>query len=479
MLIDRESELEELNLLLAEPRASLLAVTGRRRLGKTTLLAHWAQASGQPYLYWVASRAPDAILLREFSQLVWRQAHPGDEMPADFSYDTWESAFRQTARLAEDRRFIVILDEFPYAVESNHALPSILQNAWDHSLKPTRVLMVLCGSYIGMMEQLMHYQAPLYGRMVGPLRVAPLPFSALQAFFPRYSAEQRVAVYAMLGGVPAYLERFDDGVSLADNVRRHLFRETGLFRVDPDYLLQDAVREPQQYLAVLLAIAAGQHRPVDIASMAGMKSANHLDPYLVRLRDLGFIRRETPATVPPVKQATARNARYVLEDNYLRFYFRFIWPERGLLEQRLYDRVWATIEEGLRGFVGLNAFEELSRQWVLHQARLGKLPFLPEQVGSHWSPEAQVDVVAISWREKAILLGEAKWGPDPVGQAVIRELAAKSEKVAPGEDWQVHYAFFARSGFTEPAQAEARRLGASLVDLARLDNNLGKSKRGG
>ena len=474
MLIDREDELEELDLLLSEPRASLLAVTGRRRLGKTTLLVHWAQASGQPYLYWVANRAPDVFLLREFSQLVWQQAHPADEMPADFSYDTWESAFRQVARLAENRRFIVILDEFPYAVEGNSALPSILQNAWDHHLKQTNVLMVLCGSYIGMMERLMHYQAPLYGRMVGPLRVAPLPFRALKAFFPRYSAEQRVAVYAMLGGVPAYLERFDDGVSLADNVRRHLFRETGLFRVDPDYLLQEAVREPQNYLAVLLAIAAGHHRPVDIASAAGMRSANYLDPYLARLRELGFVRREVPVTVPRDKQATARNARYVLEDNYLRFYFRFIWPRRGLLEQRLYDRLWATIEEGLRGFVGLTAFEELSRQWTLHQARIGALPFLPDQVGSHWGKGAQIDVVAISWREKAILLGEAKWGPDPVERAVIRRLIAKREKVIPGEDWQVYYAFFARSGFTEAARAEAERHGAVLVDLARLDADLGK-----
>lgn len=474
MLVDRENELEELNLMLSEPGAGMLAVTGRRRLGKTTLLIHWAQNAGHTYLYWVASRAPDALLLREFSQLVWEHAHPDDEMPADFSYDTWDGAFRQVARLAEGRRLILILDEFPYAVESNDALPSILQNAWDHHLKQTGALVVLCGSHIGMMEKLMRYQAPLYGRIVGPLRVGPLPFRALREFFPRYSAEQRVAVYSMLGGVPAYLERFDDGASIADNLRRHVFRETGIFRADPDYLLQDAVREPHNYIAVLLAIASGYHRPVDIALQAGMKSANHLDPYLARLRELGFVRREVPATVPPEKAAASRSARYVLEDNYMRFYFRFIWPARGLLEQRLYDRLWAGIEEGLRGFVGLTAFEELGREWVLHRARVGALPFHPERVGSHWSSDAQVDVVASSWREKAMLLGECKWGAGAVGRSVIRELVDKTGKVVPGRDWQVYYAFFARDGFTDAARAEAETIGAELVDLERLDADLSR-----
>ena len=101
---------------------------------------------------------------------------------------------------------MVILDEFPYAVASEPGLPSALQNAWDHHLRSSNICMALCGSHVGMMEQLMDAHAPLYGRMVGPLQVRPLPFEAMAAFCPKYNVEQRVAVYAMLGGVPAYLE---------------------------------------------------------------------------------------------------------------------------------------------------------------------------------------------------------------------------------------------------------------------------------
>ena len=101
-----------------------------------------------------------------------------------------------------DQRHIIVLDEFPYAIASEPGLPSILQSTWDHHLKFSNVCMILCGSHVGMMEKLVKPDAPLYGRMVGTLRVHPLPFSATADFFPGYSAAERVAVYSILGGVP-------------------------------------------------------------------------------------------------------------------------------------------------------------------------------------------------------------------------------------------------------------------------------------
>jgi AAA+ ATPase superfamily predicted ATPase len=478
LLIDREKELNELDLLLEEPGAHLLAVSGRRRLGKTTLLLEWARRSNQPYVYWVASRAPGPLLLRQFSQAIWRQTHPDDVTPVTFSFDHWSEAFEQVARLAANRQHIVILDEFPYAVETDSSLPSVLQNAWDHHLKDTPLVMVLCGSHVGMMEQLLRYDAPLFGRMVGPLRIMPLPFRALAQFFPRYTAAERVAVWAIMGGVPAYLERLDDSQTIAANVRRHIFRSTGLFRTDPDHLLHESLREPQNYVAILLALAAGHHRVTDIVSTAGMPSAKQADPYLARLRRLGFIQRKLPATIPEAKRATSRLGRYALADHYLRFYFRFIWPHQGLLEQGLYDRLWSLISEQLRAFVGETAFEDLSREWVLAQAQAGRLPFSPDRAGSHWGKGVQVDVAAVNWRERNILLGECKWGIESVGRAVVRELVEKkTPKVLQalpddGANWKVHYAFFARTGFTQAAQNEAQAHEAQMVDLETLDRDL-------
>ncbi len=206
--------------------------------------------------------------------------------------------------------------------------------------------------------------------------------------------------------------------------------------------------------------------------------SSQADPYLARLQELGFVRRELPATVPEADRATSRLGRYVLADHYLRFYFRFIWPNQGLLEQGLNDRLWELISEQLRAFVGETSFEELCRAWVLAQARAGRLPFSPDRVGAHWGSGVQVDVVAVGWRARTVLLGECKWGAEPVGRDVVRELI---EKKGPkllqrlpddGTHWTVHYAFFARAGFTEAAQAEGQAHGALLVDLDTLDRDL-------
>ena len=478
MLIDREREVEELNWLLQEGGAHLLAITGRRRLGKTTLLLEWAGQSSLPYLYWVASRAPSTLLLRQFSQLIWQRLYPADVMPSNFSYSEWSEAFEQLARLAANRPLIIILDEFPYAVETDPALPSILQNAWDHHLKQTKAIVVLCGSQVGMMEELMRYDAPLFGRVAGPLRVEPLPFSALKHFYPRYNAEQRVAVWAMLGGVPAYLEQFKDSRTIGENVKRHIFRATGIFSTDPENLLHESLREPHNYVAILLAIAAGHNRVTDIVSAAAFQQLKQADPYLARLRDLGIIRREAPATVPETKRTTSRLGRYVLADHYLRFYFRFIWPHQAMLEQRLFDALWAKISQQLRAFIGQTAFEELCQEWVLAQARRSQLPFTPERVGAHWGKGVQVDVATISWSKRQLLLGECKWGKDPVAGTVVRELVERKTPIVrhalpdEGQGWDVHYAFFARQGFTPAAVAEGEKHRAMMIDLAALDAGL-------
>jgi AAA+ ATPase superfamily predicted ATPase len=161
-----------------------------------------------------------------------------------------------------------------------------------------------------------------------------------------------------------------------------------------------------------------------------------------------------------------------MSDPYLRFYFRFIAPNAELVEQELTKVLWERIADQFRAFVGMTAFEDLCREWVLAKARAELLPLVPEVVGSHWSTDAQVDVVAINWHDKAILLGGCKWGVKAVGRSVIRELVDKTHNVVPDEDWQVYYVFFGRAGFTDAAREEAQSVNGLLVDLEALDKDL-------
>lgn len=475
--VGRERDLRELNESLVRPGAHFILVYGRRRVGKTTLLLHWAQQTGRPVIYWVAKRDLPALVRQGFTRALWAWAYPpggltGEPDLAAPRYESWEQVFEMAARLIGDQPVILVMDEFSYAAESDPSLPSHLQAAWDHLFKERNVTIVLAGSQIGMMVEQLGYHAPLYGRFTAQLAVDPLPFGALQEILPRYAAAERVAAYAVVGGIPAYLEQFDDGENIGANLRRLFIRRTGLFHNEPFLLIGDVIRrETQTYEAVLRAIAAGRRTPQEIGAALELPSS-YLSPYLKQLEALRLVERRLPATVPPEQRRTSRNSRYHLADPYLRFYFRFIAPNLDLVEQELTDLLWERIGDQFRAFVGLTAFEELCRAWTLVQARAGRLPLRPELVGSHWSADAQVDVVAINWQERDILLGECKWGAEPVDRAVVRELIEKAPKVAPGSEWRVHYAYFARTGFTDAARAEAEAVGGLLVDLARLDADL-------
>ena len=469
--VDRQREFRELDEVLGERGAHFVVVHGRRRVGKTTLLLNWVQRTDLPSFYWVARRETADASRLSMARALWRWAYPESPAQEPPHFDSWSSLLIQMARMIGDQPVIVIFDEFPYAVESDPALPSHLQAVWDHHLKDKPLTLILAGSHIGMMVDLLHYQAPLYGRVTAQLPVDPLPYATLADFFPRYTTAERVATYAVVGGVPAYLERFDDQQSLSANVRRHLFRRTGMFRSEPAVLIGDLVRETRTYEAVMRAVATGCHTPAEISRVSGLAASN-LSPYLARLRELGLIERRIPATIPPDERRTTTRSRYHLRDSYLRFYFRFIEPNLELVELELTDLLWEWISEQSRAFVGQTAFEDLCREWVLVQARAGHLPLAPEIVGSHWASDAQVDVVALNWRDQEILLGEYKWGSSPVGRSIVRGLVDKTPKVVPGDDWQIHYAFFARAGFTDAARAEAEAKGAILVDLMALDRDL-------
>lgn len=474
-LVGRQQDLAELNTFITQPSGQFILVYGRRRVGKTTLLLHWAEQSGHPLIYWVASRDTAAQVRLSFVKSLWGWAYPGSQSAPRF--ESWSEIFDLAAELIKgkltgNQRIILILDEFSYAAESDPSLPSYLQAAWDHRFKNSNVILVLAGSHLGMMTDLMSYQAPLYGRFTGQLPVEPLPFSVLRQFLPGYSLQEQVEVFSVVGGIPAYLERFNHAESVGANIQRLFIRRTGMFRSEPFMLIGDVVRrETQTYEAILKAIAEGNRTSKEIANTLGVPSS-HLSPYLRQLSALRLIERRLPATVAPSKRRISRNSRYHLVDPYLRFYFRFIAPNLNMVELELGDILWQRINEQFSSYVGATAFEELCRQWTIERARAGKLPFAPELVGSHWSSTEQVDVVAINWREKAILLGECKWWQDAIGANVIKELVAKSASVAPAEDWKVFFALFSRSGFSDAAVAEALKVDAQLIDLSRLVEDL-------
>jgi AAA+ ATPase superfamily predicted ATPase len=478
--VDREMELNLLDDLYQRQGAQFLILYGRRRIGKTRLVTHWLSRLGErhlspgkpgTFLYWMATQTSATNQLRAFSQSLFQFLNPGARIEPTFSYASWGAAFDEVRRTAAQERLVLVLDEFTYVMQANPEVPSLIQGAWDHQLKDqSAVFLILTGSLAGMIQRhVLDYQAPLYGRATGRIRLQSLSFGALAELLPRYRPDQRVAVYAITGGVPTYIELFDDRLTITENLKQRIVTPANVMLGDAVFLLHEQLDEPRNYMAIIEAIAAGYHALSDIARMSGIARTN-IVKYLGVLQELGYVERQVPATVR--RPERSRKGRYVIVDPYLRFYFRFLAPNLGFIERGMVEQVVNLMRDHLIDFIGTHTFEELCRDWVAVQADTGALPFLPERIGSFWSKEAQVDVVAVNWRTKDILLGECKWGTDAVGRSVIRALAAKTGKVLPGDRWNVHYVFFARQGFTATAQEEARKLNARLVTLERMEADI-------
>lgn len=472
----RQQQLADLNRLLKADAPAFILVYGRRRVGKTWLLRYWAEHSGLPAFYWTAPRTTADNVRTDLVRELWRWQSPDREVETAPRYDNWQDVFVALRRLVGDRRLIIILDEFPWAVESDPSLPSRLQTAWDMLFADSRVCLVISGSHIASMESLLRSDAPLFGRMTGKLYVPPFQFNEIAPFVHHYSLDKQLAVYAIIGGIPDYLRRWDDSVDLMSNVREIFLSDLSPFRNETEILISDVLRrDSPDYQAVLSAVAQGQHELAEI-STATLINKDRAAMVLSTLIDLRLIEKRIRASVPIAQHDKARYARYFIADPFLRFYFRMVDPNRSFLAQQIYEPILRNFNDQLRPFVAA-AFEELCRQWTLQMGRAARLPFIPEYVGSDWrGGEVQIDVMAVNWREAQIYAGEAKWGEGKVDQSVYTSLSERFQRALahmPNQkEWVVHLALFARKGFTPPVLQLAKADKVQLLTLEQMTADL-------
>jgi AAA+ ATPase superfamily predicted ATPase len=271
--------------------AELSVVYGRRRMGKTALVVK---------------------SIEDRDDAVYHQAaHGTTEQQLDSFIADAATVFPGVSRIRKDwenvltylaeQDAVVILDEFPYLVDENEALPSLIQRIWDHEVADTAATFVLTGSAIGMIHKIaLDGSSPLYGRISkrpnGNLETGPLPFVAAMEFFPNYTPAEQVIAYGVFGGTPEYLRAVDDTQSLRGNITETLLLRDGGLHEEPEDVLYRELDEVDRYFAVLKAMAEGNHKRNEIIQAAGI-NANSASYYLSRLRELRIVEQEYPVTV--------------------------------------------------------------------------------------------------------------------------------------------------------------------------------------
>lgn len=450
----RVNELKLMDSLWDAPEATLLILYGRRRVGKTRLLIHWLNEYSDRGIYWVAEPSSALHQLRSFSQAIYNFSHPGVPAPQDFTYANWDQAFDEVARLAETERLALFIDEITYLIDVDPSFVGKLQKIWDHVLKPTRVKLALAGSQRGAIEKMFAPQEPLYGRATALIELPSLPFVVVCEFFPKYSLEEWVQVYAMLGGVPAYLERLDPDLSIMENIRQQLLTPNTLMREEPRLLLQDFISDAHNYVSILKAIAQGEQTQLKISNHTGL-SQGHISKYLSVLRDTGFVERRIPVT----DTVKSRRGHYNITDPYLRFYYRFLATQTnvalGQSQQALKE-----IAEEMGGFIERYTWRELCQQWLMAASNSGDVPIIFDKVGAVWTTKYFVDVVGINQRSKRLVIGSCHWTDEPMDAKALRTLFKNADKATPKRGmWTVDFIGFSAHGWT----AEAQELAATVA----------------
>jgi AAA+ ATPase superfamily predicted ATPase len=476
--VGRKRELQTLEKLVQSPEAGLLILYGRRRVGKTWLVTHFLEQHQDIHaFYWMATTHHEAYQLRDFSQAVLRYDPRLAAPPTnDFTFANWEDALHHLANVValDTQPHLIILDEFTYLLRNEAAISSIFQKVWDHRYsKVPQLKLVLTGSLIGMMaRQVISYQAPLYGRATSQIRLRPLSYGALLELFPERTAVERVAIYGITGGIPAYLELFTRSKEFETALQEHGLDSGSILLSDPPVILYEQLQNSETYESVLSAIASGFHQWSDIAKMSSI-TETALGHYLKVLQELEIIEKRDPILSRP----TSKRGRYHMRDHFLRFYYRFIVPQLGNIARGYQEAATAKIEAELPSFLGLHIFEELCQEWVWAAAMAGQIDFAPEVVGSYWrvhrNKGVQLDVVAAAPREKKLLIGEAKWRQKPLSRRLLTDLIQRSQRMPQvAEGWTTQYVLFAREGFTEALHEEARVQNVILVSLDQLEQTL-------
>ncbi|MBI2676092.1 MAG: ATP-binding protein [Candidatus Aenigmarchaeota archaeon] len=457
--INREKELEFLESQSKKP-APLTVIYGRRRVGKSEIIKHFIK--NKKAIYLLATQEVEKELIGSFSTDIAEHFNDSALKANPFSQ------FKQIAEYLRGKEIAgltLVIDEFPYLVDANKAVPSILQKYWDMYFKSMGLHIILCGSSVGSMEtEVLGRKTPLYGRRTGQWKVDPLPFREFVKFFPDTGFAKLVEFYSITGGIPLYILEFEGTKTACENARSAIATRGSLLYQETEIILKEELREPRIYFSILKEIAAGKGTLNELSNALGVERTA-LTRYLNTLERLELIELVKPITA----KKKSRNTIYSLKDNYFKFWFGFVYAFIKDLDSFLFEGFERNFRQTFNSYVG-RQFEAVCREAV----RLAN-PIGSANVGKWWGAyrdtetgerkTAEIDIVSLNEQTKDILLVECKWRDNVDSGKLLAGLREKAKLV----QWnngtrKEYYAIFAKS-FRE----RVKEPNLLLFDLADLE----------
>ena len=458
MFIGREREVAALDRLYESNKFEFAVIYGRRRVGKTALINHFID--NKEAIYFMGVESNEKQNLENFSKSIIEYS---SGIEAETSFLSFQAALEYVFKLAEKKRLILAIDEYPYVARSSKSLASTLQLLIDKYKDTSKLMLILCGSSMSYMEdEVLAYKSPLYGRRTAQMKIFPFSFDEACRYLKNYSDEDKALAYGIVGGTPQYLLQMDDRLSIEDNIKNTYLNPISFLYEEPTNLLKQEVREPAIYMAIITAIAVGASRMSDISNKVG-EDSNICANYLKSLINLGIVKKETP-----YGEKTSRKSIYSIEDNMFRFWYRFVPNNNSVIMRGAADIVYRRIEPQLSEYMGA-VFEEICKQYLWNLLLNGNSPVEFSELGRWWGndpiekKQTEIDIMGEQDKQTA-LFGECKWTNEKVDLGVLETLIKRSKLFS---YINVHLFLFSRSGFTKGCIDKANELGnVSLVTYA-------------
>lgn len=454
MFIGRNTELKTLDKLYRSNKFEFAVIYGRRRVGKTALINEFSKDKDTIFFTGVETNAKQN--LENFSRCIMEYQ---TGFALDSSFASFQAALEYVFQLAQKKRLVMVIDEYPYVARASKSFASTLQMLIDKNKDSSKLFLILCGSSMSYMEDnVLAYKAPLYGRRTAQLKIQPFDFFESCRYFENFSGEDKALAYGIMGGTPQYLMQLDDRLSIEDNIKNtHLNPASSIFE-EPNNLLKQEVREPAIYNAVITAIATGASKMSEISGKID-EDTSVCATYIKNLISLGIVKKEMP-----YGEKSGRKTIYSIEDNMFRFWYRFVPENTSLISRGAADLAYSRIAPELSAYMG-GVFEEICKQYLWRLLLAGKCAASFTELGRWWGTNpktrTQEEIDIMGTDKDSALFGECKWTNDKVDLGVLETLVERSSLFHFGK---THFYLFSKSGFTKGCIDKAAELGnVSLV----------------
>ena len=411
---NREEELEILakNREQSANQSVMTTLIGRRRTGKTSLLLKSVEGTRHLYLY--VSKDNEQMLCKKFQE----QATAALGVQIFGQTSSFGELFEQLMRYGTDNNYTLIIDEFQNFLSINKSIPSSIQDVWDRYKDRARVNLILCGSIYSMMKRIFENgDEPLYGRRDSNMRLLPFSISTLKQILadhnPNYVAEDLLCLYMLTGGVAKYVALLMDAKATTKDkmLRCALAPDSPFLSEGTELLVSEFGRDYGTYFSILQLIAGGMTTQSEIDSIIGKNTGAYLNNLHV---DYTFISKNTPILSKP----GARNIKWQIDDPFLRFWFRFVYPYQGLIESNRTELLVQYVSDNYAQFTG-KTLERLfhDRMWQSGQYT---------RIGNWWDKkgEQEIDMVALNEFDKTCVIAEIKRNPKKLSLSNLETKAA-------------------------------------------------------